>query len=68
MIFQEDGTLGRHNKINLMTDKEQYEQIAKEIHSDTSPVGIDAKKTHILILQKLMKIEERLDRMEKRLG
>lgn len=27
-----------------MTDKEQYESIANEIHSDNSPVGIDAKK------------------------
>lgn len=48
-----------------MTDKEKYDAIAKEIHSDTSPVGIDAKKTHILILQKLMQIEERLERIEK---
>ncbi|WP_394748073.1 hypothetical protein [Spongiimicrobium salis] len=47
-----------------MTDKEQYEAIAKEIHSETSPVGIDAKKTHILILQKLIAIEERLARLE----
>ncbi len=51
-----------------MTDKEQYEAIAKEIHSDTSPVGIDAKKTHILILQKLIQIEERLERIEKKQG
>ena len=49
-----------------MTDKEQYEAIAKKIHSDTSPVGIDAKKTHILILQKLMQIEARLERIEKK--
>ena len=48
-----------------MTEKEQFEAIAKEIHSDTSPVGIDAKKTHILILQKLIAIEGRLDRIEK---
>lgn len=47
-----------------MTEKERYESIAKEIHSDTSPVGIDAKKTHILILQKLINIEERLKRIE----
>ena len=47
-----------------MTKQEEYEAIAKEIHSDTSPVGIDAKKTHILILQKLMKIEERLSQIE----
>ena len=50
-----------------MTDEEQYNAIAKEIHSDTSPVGIDAKKTHILILQKLTKIEERLDRLERKI-
>ena len=49
-------------------DPELYEQIAKEIHSDNSPVGIDAKKTHILILQMLMKISERLDRLEKSLN
>lgn len=49
-----------------MTDKEQYEAIAKEIHSETSPVGIDAKKTHILILQKLIAIEERLARLEEK--
>ena len=48
-----------------MTEKEQFEAIAKEIHSDSSPVGIDAKKTHILILQKLISIEDRLDKIEK---
>lgn len=48
--------------------KEQYDQIAAEIHSDSSPVGIDAKKTHILILQKLIKIEERLEQIESRLA
>lgn len=51
-----------------MTEKEQYEAIAKEIHSDTSPVGIDAKKTHILILQKLIRIEERLIKLEKKIS
>lgn len=50
-----------------MTEKSQFEAIAKEIHSDTSPVGIDAKKTHILILQKLISIEKRLDKIEKNL-
>ena len=34
-------------------EKEVYDEIAKVIHSDMSPVGIDAKKTHILILNKL---------------
>lgn len=41
-------------------DKELYEMLAKEIHSDKSPVGIDAKKTHILILEKLIKLENTL--------
>lgn len=66
MIFQVVGVLGVNNKIHIMTEQEQYDKIAQEIHSDTSPVGIDAKKTHILILQKLAKIEERLERIEKR--
>ena len=39
-------------------DKETYDQIAELIHSDESPVGIDAKKTHILILHKLAEIEK----------
>jgi hypothetical protein len=42
-----------------------YERIAAEITSDASPVGIDAKKTHIMILYKLMEIEKRLDRLER---
>ena len=44
---------------------EVYERIAAEITSDASPVGIDAKKTHIMILYKLVKIEERLERLER---
>ena len=40
---------------------EAYETIEKYITSDESPVGIDAKKTHILILHKLMEIERKLD-------
>ena len=45
-------------------DKNTYEEIAKEIHSDASPVGIDAKKTHILILKKLIDIENRIKKLE----
>tara|TARA_B110000438_G_C15658800_1_gene582921 strand:- start:256 stop:447 length:192 start_codon:yes stop_codon:yes gene_type:complete len=47
--------------------KEVYDEIAKVIHSDKSPVGIDAKKTHILILNKLQEITDRLDRIETKL-
>lgn len=46
-------------------DEKTYNEIAELIHSDESPVGIDAKKTHILILHKLTQIEKRLDAIEK---
>ena len=49
-------------KLDLTPEEER--EIAELIHSDTSPVGIDAKKTHILILHKLMALEKRLDRIE----
>ncbi len=49
-----------------MTDIEA-KQIEELIASDASPVGIDAKKTHVLIIQKLLEIERRLDRIESRL-
>jgi hypothetical protein len=45
-----------------------YDRIAEMIGSSESPVGIDAKKTHVLILQKLTEIEQRLDRLEARLS
>ncbi len=45
-------------------DPALYDEIAALIHSDQSPVGIDAKKTHILIIAKLMEIEQRLARLE----
>ena len=48
----------------LKVEKQMFDTIAQEIHSNTSPVGIDAKKTHVLILEKLLQIEQRLDRIE----
>ena len=43
-----------------------YRRIAREIGSDASPVGIDAKKTHVMILYKLEEIERRLAALEAR--
>ncbi len=40
------------------------DRLTQLIASDDSPVGIDAKKTHVLILHKLEKIEARLARLE----
>ena len=42
-----------------------YAEIEALIASDASPVGIDAKKTHIIIISKLLQIEKRLDRVER---
>ncbi len=49
-------------EIDIPTSR--YDEIEQLIGSDASPVGIDAKKTHILILHKLIEIERRLARIE----
>ena len=41
-----------------------YGEIEELINSDDSPVGIDAKKTHVIIIHKLLQIEKRLDTLE----
>lgn len=48
--------------------EDEYRAIEAEIGSDSSPVGIDAKKTHVMILHQLRRIEARLARIEGRLG
>ncbi len=45
-----------------------YREIEELIASDDSPVGIDAKKTHIIILHKLLRIEARLEQLESLVG
>ena len=46
----------------------EYERIAELIHSDSSPVGIDAKKTHIMLLYMVEQLVERVEKLEKRLS
>lgn len=53
--------------MELEIDAEAYDRIEKLIASAESPVGIDAKKTHVLILHKLLAIEKRLAELERRL-
>lgn len=43
---------------------EDYQRLSRLIASDDSPVGIDAEKTHVMILHKLEQIEARLARLE----
>ncbi len=45
-----------------------YTRILEEIQSDKSPVGIDAKHAHIIIIHKLLEIERRLTRIEQELN
>ena len=47
------------------TPATDYGEIEELISSDDSPVGIDAKKTHIIIIHTLRQIEERLARLER---
>ena len=47
-------------------DPAKYDEIARLIHSDSSPVGIDAKKTHILIIHMLQEMNDRLERLEQK--
>ena len=42
-----------------------YAEIEQLIASDDSPVGIDAKKTHVVIIHKLLQIEKRLEKVER---
>ncbi len=55
----------KNKEMNLEVDDEKKAQIEKVITSEDSPVGIDAKKTHIIIINKLVEIEKRLDALEK---
>jgi hypothetical protein len=47
--------------------EESYDEIASTIFSAASPVGIDAKKTHVMILYQLEQIERRMRRIEEQL-
>mgnify|MGYP001811949681 CR=1 FL=1 len=51
--------------LDLEVHETEAQRIGDVIADPNSPVGIDAKKTHILILQKLLDIEARLDVLER---
>lgn len=46
-------------------DNPGYAKIGKIIRSEESVVGIDARHTHIIIIKKLMELEEKLDAIGK---
>ena len=47
-----------------MKSKDELSDLIERIASDDSPVGMDAVYVHALILDKLTKIEKRLDNLE----
>lgn len=51
--------------MDMNIDEKTYSEIAGLISSDASPVGIDAKKTHVYIINMLMRIDKRLAVLEK---
>ena len=49
---------------NLEVHETEARRIGEVIGDSDSPVGIDAKKTHVLILHKLHEIDRRLAALE----
>ena len=45
-----------------------YGDIEELITSDDSPVGIDARKTHIIIIHELLQIEEWIERLARQVA
>ncbi|HVS15746.1 MAG TPA: hypothetical protein VMV46_17620 [Thermoanaerobaculia bacterium] len=54
--------------MSLNVPEDRYREIEALITSADSPVGIDAKKTHVLILHQLLELERRLIALEERVG
>lgn len=52
----------------LEKPKESFEDLIKQLSSPDSPVGIDAKYTHAVIIDYLRQITQRLESIEERLG
>ena len=52
--------------MSLNISEKEYLEILDQFKDEESPVGIDAGKTHVLILQKLLRIERRLEALEMR--
>jgi len=51
----------------IKKENPEYEEIGGYISSKESVVGIDARHTHIIIINKLLQLEERLAKIEKSL-
>ena len=54
----------REDPLEDRVPPEEWAAIERMIGDASSPVGIDAKKTHIFIIHKLLELERRLARLE----
>ena len=54
----------RNREAWMDVPEDRYREIAEAITSEESPVGIDAKKTHIMVLYMLEDLRERMARLE----
>jgi hypothetical protein len=52
----------------ISKDHPDYEAIGEYIHSKESVVGIDARHTHIIIIKKLIELEQKIASLEKKLS
>ena len=52
----------------LAKPKESFDSLIQQLSSEDSPVGIDAKYTHAVIIDFLRQISARLDAIEQRLN
>lgn len=62
---EDEGRKTREKEMEI--DHEEYRRLAREIANPDSPVGIDAEKTHVMILHRLERLDVRLERLEKSL-
>jgi hypothetical protein len=53
--------------MNYKIDEKTYNEIGKLIESD-GPVGIDARKTHIIIIKALADLHTKIDKLEKEIA
>jgi hypothetical protein len=54
--------------MSMEIPSKELKKIEQAIASDESVVGIDAKKTHIIIIHMLNEIQERLNQIEEKLN
>jgi hypothetical protein len=53
--------------MNYNIPDQKYKEIEQLISSDESVVGIDAKKTHIILIHLLLDLNKRVDSIEEKL-